>query len=488
MGKRDEAPRPGAVRARSERRGVEAPGTEPARISEAEGSMPIEDSAGGVGYRVKLPAFEGPLDLLLHLIQQHELDILDIPIGFITEKYVEYVKLMEELNIDLASEYLVMAATLAHIKSKMLLPNPPTDQDDVLEEEADPRAELIRRLLEYQKYKEAAEQLAGRKILGRDVFARPVAGASAEGPAPLAPGEVFKLFSAFQRILERAKRTLDHEIEFERFSITDRINQLIDLLRGKRRTAFEALFDGNDSRSDLIVTFLAILEMAKVRLLRIFQAGPLEPIFVELDEDDAAVGGYDPAMGTDDPGRGELAATSPVPDGPDEGSYLGGDSATSEGTPRIVSQEGIAEPDTDETAALPEAPSAQEDEPAVAHDAAELPDGAGSRDEAAGPSVLVHADAATTRELAAMEPDGFVPIEDCLCVTPVADERGQEAISSALDVPEAESPSPQARNAGVAHDGEVARQPESEPESEPESDDSARQNPQSMESSTESDR
>src|SRR5262245_32314105 len=122
-------------------------------------------------FRLELGAFEGPLDLLLHLIQSHELDILDLPIAFITEKYLEYLGLMQELALDVVSEYLVMAATLAHIKSKMLLPAPPAGQDDdPLEDQVDPREELVRRLLEYQKYKAAAEDLAGRGIAGRDVF------------------------------------------------------------------------------------------------------------------------------------------------------------------------------------------------------------------------------------------------------------------------------------------------------------------------------
>src|SRR6478736_5125960 len=123
-------------------------------------------------YHVAVPAFEGPLDLLLHLIQQHELDIRDIPMAFISVKYVEYITMMQELNIDLASEYLVMAATLAHIKSKLLLPTPPAGQEEEPEEELDPRAELVRRLLEYQKYKHAAEALGSGSVLGRDVFVR----------------------------------------------------------------------------------------------------------------------------------------------------------------------------------------------------------------------------------------------------------------------------------------------------------------------------
>ena len=233
-------------------------------------------------YSVKLPTFEGPLDLLLHLIEEHELDVMDIPISFVAAKYVEYITLMEELNIDVASEYLVMAATLTHIKSKMLLPVVPTDQEDEAEIELDPRAELVRRLLEYQKYKHAAEQLAGNPVLGRDVFLRGVPAPSSEGAAPLAGLSLFKLLDAFQGVLSRAKTNVDHQIDFERFSITDRINELSDLLKSRGKVLFEQLFDGAHSRGDLIVTFLAILEMTRLRLTRVEQDGPLAPIFVEL--------------------------------------------------------------------------------------------------------------------------------------------------------------------------------------------------------------
>src|SRR3954451_13135342 len=155
-------------------------------------------------YHVKLPTFEGPLDLLLHLIEEHELNVMDIPIAFVAKKYVEYITLMEELNIDVASEYLVMAATLTHIKSKMLLPVPPADQEDEDELGLDPRAELVRRLLEYQKYKRAAEQLGGGDVLGRDVFVRGLPAPAVEGPAPLAGLSLFKLLDAFQTVLSRA--------------------------------------------------------------------------------------------------------------------------------------------------------------------------------------------------------------------------------------------------------------------------------------------
>src|SRR3954454_19744590 len=164
-------------------------------------------------YNVKLPTFEGPLDLLLHLIEEHELNVMDIPIAFVAKKYVEYIALMEELNIDVASEYLVMAATLIHIKSKMLLPVPPADQDDDEELGLDPRAELVRRLLEYQKYKQAAEQLGGGDVLGRDVFVRGLPAPSVEGPAPLAGLSLFKLLDAFQSVLSRASTKIDHQID-----------------------------------------------------------------------------------------------------------------------------------------------------------------------------------------------------------------------------------------------------------------------------------
>jgi segregation and condensation protein A len=233
-------------------------------------------------YRVQLPTFEGPLDLLLHLIEEHELDIRDIPIGFVAEKYVEYITLMEELNIDTASEYLVMAATLTHIKSKMLLPTPPQDQEDEEDAELDPRAELVRRLLEYQKYKHAAAALSAQDVLGRDVFPRGLPAPQVDGPAQIAGLSLFKLLDAFQAVVSRAKATLDHQIDVERFSISDRINELSDLLRKSAKLNFEELFVGARTRLDLIITFLALLEMTRLRLTRLSQDGPYEPICVEL--------------------------------------------------------------------------------------------------------------------------------------------------------------------------------------------------------------
>jgi segregation and condensation protein A len=259
---------------------AESPPKEPvgAEKSGSEGASP---PAAGV-YHVKLPSFEGPLDLLLHLVQEHELDIFDIPIAFLSKKYVEYITLMEELNIDVASEYLVMAATLAHIKSKMLLPTPPSGQDDDPAEELDPRAELVRRLLEYQKYRQAAEELGSSAVLGRDVFARGTTAPEADGPAPLMKYSVFKLFDAFQKLLTRVQQTAEHTIDVDRISISERILQLTDRLKGKGIVPFDALFEEAVTRSDLVVTFLALLEMTRLRMLMVHQEGPLAPIEVEL--------------------------------------------------------------------------------------------------------------------------------------------------------------------------------------------------------------
>jgi segregation and condensation protein A len=248
-------------------------------------------------YRVDLPAagFEGPLDLLLHLIQQHELDILDIPISFITERFLTYLKLMQSLTIDIASEYLVMAATLAHIKSKMLLPSVPAGQeDDGLpgEEEEDPRAELVRRLLEYQKYKAAAVDLAERGTLGKDVFVRGSPEPVPEGPAPLASLGVFSLLDAFEKILKRTNVKLDHEVIFDRISITDRIIELTETLSERKSMRFEdLLLEGNrtPTRFDIVITFLAMLEMCRLRLIRVLQTDPLAPIHIELAVQDGPI-------------------------------------------------------------------------------------------------------------------------------------------------------------------------------------------------------
>jgi segregation and condensation protein A len=238
-------------------------------------------------FRIALPNFEGPLDLLLHLIRKHELGILDLPIAFITDKYLEYLGLMDQLNLDVASEYLVMAATLAHIKSKMLLPRPPEDQDDEEIDEIDPRGELIRRLLEYQKYKRVAEDLGARAITGRDVFFRGSPAPTSDAAQPLAKFSVFKLIDALKSVAKRINAEISLEVDAERMTIQERIGSLVELLRERRRCRFDELFEDVSTSYELVVTFLALLEMAKMRLASIYQTDHEEPIYLEytlLDE------------------------------------------------------------------------------------------------------------------------------------------------------------------------------------------------------------
>jgi segregation and condensation protein A len=295
-----------------------------ARAARADEARPLPAAAPSDGqYRLELPAagFEGPLDLLLHLIQQHELDILDIPVSFVTEKFLAYLELMHSLAIDIASEYLVMAATLAHIKSKMLLPHVPAGQDDdglPGEDEEDPREELVRRLLEYQKYKAAAADLAERGTLGKDVFGRGVPEPVPEGPAPFAELGVFSLLDAFEKILKRTNVRLDHEVVFDRISITDRIVELTEALTERRAMRFEELLlQASEAgrpltRFDLVITFLAVLEMCRLRLIRVYQSDPLAPIHIELSvEDRSAEASPEPAPAP----VGEAAVETPAEEG-----------------------------------------------------------------------------------------------------------------------------------------------------------------------------
>ncbi|HQY63522.1 MAG: segregation/condensation protein A [Myxococcales bacterium] len=249
-------------------------------------SDPVEFEAGAATYSVSLPQFEGPLDLLLHLCQKHELDILDIPMGFITKKYLEYLDVMTHMQLDVASEYLLMAATLTHIKSKMLLPLPPPGQEDDAseEEEEDPREALIRRLLEYQKYKLAAAQLEAQGIAAQNVFLRGAPPEPALGePAlpPLAEIPLFRLIEAFQGVLAKSKVKIGHDIVADRISITDRIHELLAILETRRQVVFEELFEGLVSKFDLVITFLALLEMTRLRMTRLFQTDASSPLYVE---------------------------------------------------------------------------------------------------------------------------------------------------------------------------------------------------------------
>jgi segregation and condensation protein A len=241
----------------------------------------IFDDSRLSAYNVSIDAFEGPLDLLLHLIRKNEVDIYNIPIAAITRQYLEYLELMKELNLDVAGEFLVMASTLIQIKSKMLLPNP-ADEESV-EEEEDPRAELVKRLLEYSKYKEAAQLLGERELLGRDIFARKFAAPEliALQPDEEPPQvEMFELIEALQRVLAKVPAETFHEVGVENISIADRIGEILDFLEGKEAVAFEELFAGILTREYVVATFLAILELCKLKTVKVVQAERLGAIWV----------------------------------------------------------------------------------------------------------------------------------------------------------------------------------------------------------------
>lgn len=231
-------------------------------------------------YPVRLDAFEGPLDLLLHLIKTREVSIYDIPIFDITKQYLDYIDLMVELNLDVAGEFLVMAATLIHIKSRMLLPRADPAQEDPDE---DPREALVRRLLEHQKFKAAAELLHERETLRSAQWTRPdgpIAEIAGESPEPEVEVDLFSLISAFRAVVERAKQRPKVYLPGEQIPIEDRIEQLMAMLSETEACGFEDLFGDVQSLAGMIVTFLAMLEMIRLKLIRVFQSGPMGPIRV----------------------------------------------------------------------------------------------------------------------------------------------------------------------------------------------------------------
>lgn len=238
--------------------------------------------------RVQLEIFEGPLDLLLHLIKKNEVSITDIPIALITEQYLATMELMQTLDLDLAGEFLVMAATLIHIKSRMLLPAGEEEAEE--EEGVDPRAELVRRLLDYQRYKEAAAELEQREVLTRDVFVRASAPTEEAGLREFREVSVFELLGALKRVIDRLPKDVVHEVTLEKVSVREKMTLLLDKLRDQSRVVFESLFAGVKSRIEIVVTFLAMLELVKVRAIRIYQDDMAGPIVIEAaaDMDEAA--------------------------------------------------------------------------------------------------------------------------------------------------------------------------------------------------------
>ena len=225
-------------------------------------------------YAIKLDIFEGPLDLLLHLIKKNEIDIYNIPIALITEQYIRYLNMIKSLNLDLAGEYLVMAATLIHIKSKLLLPVPeePSEEDS----EEDPRFELVKQLLEYQTFKEAAADLGKRPLLERDVFVR-----SAPMPAEIEKQDIeedelievniFELIEAFHLLVSRIDKKELLEIDLETLSLTDIINDVMERLTRNKNLTFDELIGNKKGRRNIVYTFLAILELIKLKMIKAYQ-------------------------------------------------------------------------------------------------------------------------------------------------------------------------------------------------------------------------
>ena len=226
---------------------------------------------------VFLETFEGPLDLLLYLIKRQNLDILDIPIAEITRQYMEYVELMKEMRLELAAEYLVMAAMLAEIKSRMLLPRP---QDEEGEEE-DPRADLVRRLQEYERYKQAAEALDALPRVGRDIFETRVLAPYADAVKVQPKVSVDDLISAMRDVLARAEMFSHHHVQMEPLSVRERMSIILGAVKGDQFIEFGAMFTPEEGRQGVVVTLLAVLELIKDSLIELVQSQPFGPIHIK---------------------------------------------------------------------------------------------------------------------------------------------------------------------------------------------------------------
>lgn len=258
--------------------------------------QPAEASAPG-HYRVRLEVFEGPLDLLLHLIRKNELDIFNIPLSIITEQYLGYVGLMKELDLEVAGEFIVMAATLVHIKTRLLLPRPPDEQ--VAGDAEDPRQELVQRLIEHQRYKAAATALYQREIIQDQMWTRtaPLAKPGVEDDGMVEVG-LFDLLATLKDIIERARGRIVIEVEPERFSVADRIQHITEVMDVSGSVAFDQLFDDARSRREIVVTFLALLEMIRLRMIRVLQKSAFGTIWLFRRDGDASAGGGDAPAAT----------------------------------------------------------------------------------------------------------------------------------------------------------------------------------------------
>lgn len=235
-------------------------------------------------YKVQLPVFEGPLDLLLYLIKKDELNIYDIPISKITEQYLEHLEVMKLLDLEIAGEFIVMAATLMHIKSKMLLP-PVEGENEELTEEVDPREELVKKLLEYKKFKEAAGNLKDMHSKQKDTFTR-VPGSEkpkVEEDDTYFEASLFDLLTAFSKVLKEIPKNTFHEVIKDEFTVSDKIHQILHVLVEKTTIYFKDLFVSKDgkkamSKGEVVSTFLAILELVKLKEIVVKQSNPFGDI------------------------------------------------------------------------------------------------------------------------------------------------------------------------------------------------------------------
>lgn len=265
-----------------------------------------------MSYKVKLEVFEGPLDLLLYLIKKEEIDIYDIPIAKITEEYVGYLELMQLLDLNIAGEFLVMAATLMHIKSKMLLP-PEELQGE--EEEADPRAELVRRLLEYKKFKEAASELSQMASHQKHFFARVSPGIEVQGIVPeneFFEASLFDLITAFTKVLKDIPKDVFHKVVKDEFTVSEKIHDILHLLVEVKKMRFADLFNKAKNKTEIITTFLAILELIKMREVNAIQPTPFGDIEI--------VRHVEPVKPAPVPEAPEISQPSPGQDIPPEAS------------------------------------------------------------------------------------------------------------------------------------------------------------------------
>ncbi len=238
-----------------------------------------------MSYKVKLELFEGPLDLLLYLVRKDHLDIYDIPIAQVTEQYLKYLELMKLMDLNIAGEFLVMAATLMQIKSKMLLP---AQENEAALEEEDPRAELVKRLLEYEKFKEIAENLRQRETEQREVFKRPISNeekqANTENEVYF-EASLFDLISAFSKALEDVPKELFYEVIKDEFTIEEKVHQILHLLLEKQAVYISELFGKARNKIDVIVTFLAVLELIRLKEIVARQKGLFEEVEVSRNKE-----------------------------------------------------------------------------------------------------------------------------------------------------------------------------------------------------------